>query len=101
MKDTTVDIILTDVYMPDMDGIELMLRVYRAHASLRTIVIVISGGGVRPMDETLEAARASGAFRTVAKPFTREEILEAVDAAVAELDPGGGKTTGTQANEVG
>ena len=94
MKSTTVEIILTDVYMPDMDGVELMLRVYRAHATARTIFIVISGGGIRPTDETLEAAEAAGAFRTVAKPFTREEILEAVNAAVVELDSGGGTPAG-------
>ena len=101
MKNTSVDIILTDVYMPDMDGIELMLRVYRAHASTRTIFIVISGGGIRPMDETLESAQAAGAFRTLEKPFTREEILEAVDAAVRELESGGGAPAGGQSSPVG
>lgn len=73
------DIVVTDVRMDDIDGIEVLARV--SAKSPRTKVIIITGYA------TIELARealAKGAFDFIAKPFKpndlREVILKAAEA---------------------
>jgi CheY-like chemotaxis protein len=81
-----VDLVITDIIMPGMDGVATVENIRRDHPDIR--IIVISGGGnVAPLDYApgaiattayLESARKAGADRTLTKPFSREDILEAV-----------------------
>lgn len=68
----TVALVLTDMIMPDMEGVELILALRRQHPGVR--VIAISGGGSNEPDAYLKIARQVGALRTLAKPFPLETL---------------------------
>lgn len=75
-----VDLIITDVYMPEMDGIELLFSLRQTHAALP--VVVISGGGSRGSGgDVLESLELVGATRVLRKPLDIERLL----AMVGEL----------------
>ncbi|MBI4500592.1 MAG: response regulator [Gemmatimonadetes bacterium] len=71
-----VDLVIADLYMPGMDGIEFTIRLGRQHP--RPKIIAISGGGWRDKTDILEVAERLGAARTLAKPFTREQLVTVV-----------------------
>lgn len=72
-----VDVVITDLYMPDVDGIELIGRLRREGTVER--IIAVTGGGQVAGQNLLTVAKVLGADVTLAKPFTREQLLEAVD----------------------
>lgn len=72
------DIIVTDVYMPTMDGIE-MIQALRLLDPVVPI-LAISGGGITGPGGPLTDARLLGASATLAKPFTIMELQSAVAA---------------------
>ncbi len=73
----SVDLVVTDIYMPEMGGIEFLIRLLYRLPQAR--IIAISGGGYRDKQDLLERARALGAVRTLAKPFSRDELVLAVN----------------------
>ena len=76
------DIVLTELVMPERDGIELLLEMKRA--APQTKVIAMSGGSPSlPIDFVLRLARTLGADGTIAKPLDAMRLLEAIDAALA------------------
>jgi CheY-like chemotaxis protein len=75
------DLIITDLYMADMDGIELIIRLQQQSST--PPLIAMSGGGHRPAGEILELARGLGVETSLAKPFTTTELRDAVTAALA------------------
>ena len=80
IEEKTFDIVVTDIRMDDMDGIEILELVRRK--SERTKVIMITGYA------TLEVARESltkGAFDFIAKPFKLKEMRQAIAKAVDAL----------------
>ena len=77
LETTRVDLIISDVYMADMDGMELLVRIQQL--DLHVPVVVISGGGYKAKDEILKMAAACGAVATLDKPFTVEELRETVE----------------------
>lgn len=74
-----VHLVITDIIMPDMEGIELILELRRTRPDLR--VIAMSAGGRISPDNYLSLAKHSGATRTIAKPFELEDFT----ALVAEV----------------
>ncbi|NQU61281.1 MAG: response regulator [Rhodospirillales bacterium] len=75
--ETFVDRIIFDVFMPGMGGIEGIARFREQWPDAK--VIAISGGwGTMDKHKALEAAKRVGADCVLAKPFTNEELLEAV-----------------------
>ena len=76
------DVVLSDIYMPEMDGVEFLIRLHDTHPGMR--LIATSGGGYRDKEDLLDDAQALGAFRTLPKPVDREDLLEAVEAALEE-----------------
>ena len=75
------DLIITDIVMPDIEGLELIRHLRRLDADVK--IIAMSGGGVGKADNYLEMARMFGATRTLAKPFTGEEMLALVADVLA------------------
>ncbi len=75
-REQEVDLIITDIIMPEKDGIEMILELRHDFPHLK--VIAISGGGRLGPDGYLEMAQKLGAHRTFFKPFNRKEILDAV-----------------------
>lgn len=74
---THIDLVITDLYMPKMDGIELTIRLQERHPDVK--VIAISGGGWTNNREALVLARRLGARKTLPKPFQQDELLQAVE----------------------
>ena len=73
-----VDVVITDVMMPEADGFEVLSAVKRWRSTIR--VLTISGGApVMPMQNCLRIAKALGADGVLPKPFNRERLLEAID----------------------
>lgn len=70
------DVVLTDVYMPEMDGIELLMGIQEAEPELP--VIVVSGGGFASADFVLEDAAQLGADAILSKPFERAVVLDTI-----------------------
>jgi CheY-like chemotaxis protein len=81
----TVDLVVTDIIMPDMEGIEFIRSVQASHPALP--IVAISGGGRSHNADFLRFARGLGAQATLSKPFRREELLAAVGKILA---PAGG-----------
>lgn len=75
-REQHIDLIITDIIMPEKDGIEMILELRHDFPGLK--VIAISGGGRLGPDGYLEMAKKLGAHKTFFKPFNRKEILEAV-----------------------
>ena len=81
--DKEFDIVVTDIRMDEMDGIEVLEKVMER--SERTKVIMITGYA------TIEVARESltkGAFDFIAKPFKLKEIRSAINKAAEALQSG-------------
>ena len=70
------DLVLTDMVMPEMDGIKLISHIRDAYPNLK--VIAISGGGESLSGATvwLERARQAGAAQILLKPFSAVELYE-------------------------
>jgi two-component system response regulator FlrC len=79
------DLVITDVRMPRMDGMEVLREVKKTSA--RTPVLVVSGYGT--VETAVEAMR-EGAFDFIMKPFSLDLIEETVDRALAGLNNAGG-----------
>jgi DNA-binding response OmpR family regulator len=70
-------LLVTDIFMPYMDGIEVIMQARRRHPELP--VLAMSGGGISGgPDRTLLPARYLGCRRTLEKPFDLGEFLSAV-----------------------
>ncbi len=70
------DLVLTDLVMPGMEGVETMAALRRVAPKLR--VIAMSGIG-----SYLDMAKAVGASMTLLKPFTRDQLVETVESVLA------------------
>ena len=75
------DLLVTDINMPDMDGIEILTSLRRNGSQLP--VIAISGGGYLDKNLLLSSAAMLGAVLTLEKPFALEELRAAVEQALA------------------
>jgi len=74
------DVVITDLIMPDMEGIETISNLRKCNPDVK--VIAISGGGRNSPDDYLHLAKKLGAARTFPKPVDRNELLEAVKALI-------------------
>jgi CheY-like chemotaxis protein len=72
LKENQMDLVITDLQMPQMDGFELIRNLRRSRPELG--VIAISGLS----DQLLQMATSLGAKAVLAKPFTAEELFLAV-----------------------
>lgn len=80
------DVVLMDLQMPDMDGLEATrrLRAKERTVGRHTPVIALTA---RAMEGDIEACLAAGADDYVSKPFEIDALLEAIDSAVHKRDP--------------
>jgi CheY-like chemotaxis protein len=74
------DLVITDIHMPDKDGIETILEL-RA-LSPRVPIIAVSGSGEQTCRELLRNAKLSGPIRTMDKPFGLTEVLKCVSESL-------------------
>ena len=74
------DLVISDIIMPDRDGIETMI-VMKAEKP-GTKVLAISGGGRIHATDLLALAPRAGADDTLDKPFRPAELLKRVDSLI-------------------
>lgn len=78
-----VDMVVTDIVMPDVDGLELISNIQAVYPKLK--VIAISGGGAQEGPETyLRDAKELGATRCLTKPFMLKELAAMVQDLLEE-----------------
>ncbi len=78
---TSVDMVITDIFMPNREGIETIRVLRQEYPHVK--IIAISGGGKQSrMEPPLVEASVFGAHFTLAKPFTPQELLAAVKATL-------------------
>lgn len=81
-----VEVVVTDIFMPGMGGIEGMERV---RASWPDVAVVAMSSGLEDhsaRSDALSAALRVGATSALEKPFTPEALVAAVDAATGEVE---------------
>jgi len=76
-----VDLLITDLVMPETEGIETIMRLRRTHPQLP--IIAMSGGNPRGPGDFLSVASMLGARRALRKPFECETLLAAVQELLA------------------
>lgn len=69
------DVIITDIFMPDMDGFETIIEFRRDFPSIK-IIAMSSGGAHAKATDYLSTASIAGADATLRKPFQIESLLE-------------------------
>lgn len=80
LRDTAFDIVITDLMMPGMDGLELMRRM--RNMENKAVTIMLTG---YPSVQTALKAKKLGAFDYVTKPFARQELLSVVVRALRQI----------------
>ncbi|MEE8506434.1 MAG: response regulator, partial [Kiloniellales bacterium] len=87
------DLIITDVVMPDENGLDLIPRIQKQRPNLRIIVM-------SAQNTLLTAVKATerGAFEYLPKPFDLRELVSVVDRALSEpqADPGAAAFPGAE-----
>lgn len=78
-----VDMILVDILMPDMDGLELIPLLRKTRPASK--IIAVSGGSGKR--NYLKAAKCFGAHDSLKKPFSLQELLNAVTAQLQSSHP--------------
>lgn len=78
------DLVITDIIMPEKEGLEIIREMKRKRPGLK--IIAISGGGRISAESYLETARHFGANHVFQKPFSQTEIVEAARTLLA-TDP--------------
>lgn len=73
----TFDVIVTDILMPETDGLEIIIRIRKDSGNLR--IIAMSGGGRTRNMNMLEFATSFGADAVLAKPFLPKQLIASVD----------------------
>ena len=87
LRDWAPDLVITDIFMPEGDGFEMLNQL--RNQELLIPVIAISGGGVQQGLDVLAIAGRLGAKKVLYKPFQRSQLLEAVTEALERTPPAG------------
>ena len=81
-REHPIDLVITDIYMPEQDGLETIMAMRRDKQSLP--IIAITGSGMHLVDfNPLQIAETFGAKKCLQKPFSNDELLAAVDELLA------------------
>lgn len=70
------DLIITDIIMPDKEGIETIIALKKQNPDIK--IIAMSGGGKNKPDRYLQTAKLLGAKETFEKPIRKEKLLQAI-----------------------
>jgi CheY-like chemotaxis protein/anti-sigma regulatory factor (Ser/Thr protein kinase) len=77
-KDKSFDLVLSDITMPDMDGVKLISKLKSIDPAIKLVTLT---GHVA--EEKLEAARKAGADQILLKPFKKEDLYKAIGRALS------------------
>lgn len=81
LAQVSVDVVLTDLVMPDQDGVSLIRALRRQYPALH--IVAMSGRGRTDLSmDSLDLVRLLGADQTLEKPFSVEELRQALAAGL-------------------
>jgi DNA-binding NtrC family response regulator len=75
-RENPVDLVITDLIMPEKEGIETIMELRRDFRDVK--IIAMSGGGKIDPETYLQIAKTLGAIETLAKPFDLKKVLKTV-----------------------
>lgn len=78
LRDTTIDLLITDLKMPEIDGFELIKFVSEHYPKLPKLIVT----GYPSVQDSLAAIK-SGVVDYLTKPFTKEELKKAIDKSLS------------------
>lgn len=78
VKNNTVDLIITDIFMPEKDGMVTISEIKKLRPEIK--VIAISGGAPGGNLDFLPVAKSIGADVTINKPFSIDELINAINS---------------------
>ena len=77
------DVVITDIIMPEKEGIETILELQKDFLDIK--IIAISGGGMGMAEDYLKAAsNLANVKYTFTKPFDHDEMLRAIEELVSK-----------------
>lgn len=79
-KQGTFELIITDIIMPEKEGIETIMEIKRHSPDVK--IIAVSGGGRLQANDYLDMAEKLGANRVFSKPFQINDFIKAVKELV-------------------
>jgi CheY-like chemotaxis protein len=77
-KPAITDLVITDLIMPDEDGLKVIMKLKELKPGIK--IIAISGGGKAGPGNYLNVARALGADEVLPKPFSLIDLLSKIDS---------------------
>ncbi len=78
IEELNIDLLIADILMPDKEGIEIIREVKKEIPSVK--IIAMSGGNT----DYLEYAKRFGSACTLSKPFSKDELIAAINSAFHE-----------------
>lgn len=75
-----LELVITDLVMPEKEGIETIRELRALKPGVK--ILAMTGGNPSDAKDYLKMARLMGAARTLNKPFSQEELAEAIAAAL-------------------
>jgi CheY-like chemotaxis protein len=77
MASRQIDVVITDLLMPERDGLEFITEIRSKHPTVK--IVAMSGGGHIARDSYLRIAKNFGAHYLLEKPFSQAGVLSAID----------------------
>jgi DNA-binding NtrC family response regulator len=83
-KKCKIDLVLTDIFMPDCDGAGFLNDLKKMQSKVK--LIAMSGGSkiIQEGDFFLDAMKDLGAHHTIKKPFSNDELLSAIKSLLSD-----------------
>ncbi len=82
LRQAAPDVIVLDIFMPEMDGLEVLTQLHQEHPDIP--IYVISGGGAKELYEFLKVSEHLGAAGSLRKPFTASTLIELIERPPAK-----------------
>jgi CheY-like chemotaxis protein len=76
-KPSVTDLVITDLIMPEEDGLKVIMKLREVKPSIK--IIAISGGGKAGPGSYLNLAKALGADAAYSKPFSLNDLMAKID----------------------
>ena len=80
LQSNKIDIVITDIFMPNKEGLETIREIKSDYHGIN--IVAISGGGQIGLKNCFDWAIQFGADKTLAKPFSNQELLRTINEFV-------------------
>lgn len=97
MEERDYDLIVTDIFMPEQEGLETIISVGQRYPRAR--ILAMTSGGANPAFDYLLVARKLGAHGCIQKPFLPSSLLSQAAVALETLPPAQGEPDSSATNQ--